>query len=259
MGECRGDGQGRAVIRWTYAFIDRPRDRFPQACAFWTAVTGSRLSEPRGADGEFVTLLPHGGADPCVKAQAVAGPGGAHLDLAVDDVAGTAGEARALGAEAVFAEDGLEVLRSPGGVPFCVVPWSGEKSRPAPVTAPDGAVSRLDQLCLDVPPDSYDQEVTFWSQLTGWDSTAGARPEFHRVTPPADLPVRLLLQRLAAPGPAGAHLDLACSDPDAVRARHESHGAVFVSRGATWLVMRDPAGVPYCLTGRDPETGGLPS
>jgi hypothetical protein len=24
-------------------------------------------------------------------------------------------------------------------------------------------------------------------------------------------------------------------------------------------VMRDPAGGTYCLTGRDPETGGLPS
>ncbi|MGP4083372.1 VOC family protein, partial [Streptomyces sp. KR55] len=30
-------------------------------------------------------------------------------------------------------------------------------------------------------------------------------------------------------------------------------------RGAHWTVMRDPAGGTYCLTGRDPETGRLPS
>ncbi|MEU5900009.1 MULTISPECIES: VOC family protein [Streptomyces] len=247
------------MIRWAYAFVDRPRDRFPQACAFWAAVTGSHLSAPRGATDEFVTLLPPDPADAYVKAQAVdGGPGGTHLDLAVDDVAATAAEARALGAAPVHAEDGLEVLRSPAGVLFCVVPWSGETSRPAPLTAPDGTVSILDQVCVDIPPQSYDTEITFWATLTGWESTPSTRPEFHRVTPPRTLPLRLLLQRLESPSPAGAHLDLACSSPDAVRARHETLGATYVSRGANWLVMRDPAGVPYCLTGRDPGTGGLP-
>ncbi|MEV0253837.1 VOC family protein [Streptomyces sp. NPDC050732] len=241
------------MIRWAYAFIDRPRDRFPRACAFWTAVTGTRLSELRGPAAEFATLLPHAPADACVKAQAVAGPAGAHLDLAVDDVAATTREARGLGAAAVHAEEGLEVLRSPAGQLFCVVPWSGETTRPAPVAAPGGATSRLDQVCLDVPPGAYDREVAFWAALTGWESSASALSEFHRVQPPPELPVRLLLQCLGPDGRAGAHLDLACSDPDAVRAWHESHGAVFVSRGANWLVMRDPAGGTYCLTGRDPE------
>ncbi|WP_409234634.1 VOC family protein [Streptomyces sp. PA5.6] len=251
--------RGRAVIRWAYAFIDRPRARFPEAAAFWATVTGSRLSAPRGASGEFVTLLPPGPADACVKAQAVdGGPGGTHLDLAVDDIAATAAEARALGAAPVHAEDGLEVLRSPAGLVFCVVPWSGETSRPAPLTAPDGTVSRLDQVCVDIPPESYDTEITFWTTLTGWDSTPTTRPEFHRVTSPQSLPLRLLLQRLDTPGPVGAHLDLACSNPDATRTRHEQLGATYVSHGASWLVMRDPAGIAYCLTGRDPETGRLP-
>ena len=46
------------MIRWVYAFIDRPKERFDQAAAFWTAVTGTTLSARRGADGEFATLLP---------------------------------------------------------------------------------------------------------------------------------------------------------------------------------------------------------
>ncbi|MFF3641270.1 VOC family protein [Streptomyces sp. NPDC002564] len=243
------------MIRWAYAFVDRPRDRFPEACAFWAAVTGSRPSPPRGPAGEFVTLLPEGPADAHLKAQAVDGPGGAHLDLAVDDLATTTAGARALGAAPVHAEDGLEVLRSPGGVLFCLVPWAGEQSRPAPVTAPDGSVSRLDQVCLDLPAEAFDAEAEFWTALTGWDSAPGAHPEFHVLAPPAELPVRILLQRLAAPAPATAHLDLACTDPSATRAGHERHGATFVAPGADWLVMRDPAGGIYCLTGRDPVSG----
>lgn len=76
--------------------------------------------------------------------------------------------------------------------------------------------------------------------------------------PPAGLPVRLLLQRLDDERPASAHLDLACADITAVRSRHEELGAVLVREGAHWTVLRDPAGGTYCLTGRDPVTGGLP-
>ncbi|MFK4070292.1 VOC family protein [Streptomyces sp. NPDC029674] len=243
------------MIRWVYAFADRPRERFPQACAFWATATGSRLSELRGDGGEFVTLLPPGPADACLKAQAVDGPGGAHLDFAVDDLAATARAARGLGATPVFAEPGLEVLRSPGGQLFCVVPWAGETSRPAPVTAPDGATSRLDQVCLDISPPVYDEEAAFWAAFTGWQSVRSPLPEFRRVQPPPGLPVRILLQRLDTSGPGGAHLDLACSDVDAVRAHHESLGATCVSRRTHWAVMRDPAGGTYCLTDRDPATG----
>ncbi|MFJ2770375.1 VOC family protein [Streptomyces sp. NPDC087300] len=247
------------MIRWAYAFIDRPRDRFPQAYAFWAAVTGSRLSAFRGPDGEFVTLLPDGGGDAFVKAQAVGGPGGAHLDLVVEDLAAVTAQARALGAVPVFAEDDLEVLWSPGGQLFCLVPWNGETTRPAPVPGPGGTTARLDQICLDIPPDAFDTELAFWQALTGWESVASRLPEFHLLRPPAHLPVRILLQRLATTTrPAGAHVDLACSDIDAVRTWHEGHGAEFVSRGAAWLVMRDPGGGTYCLTVRDPGTGELP-
>lgn len=107
-------------------------------------------------------------------------------------------------------------------------------------------------------PDAFATETAFWAALTGWESLAGALPEFHLVRPPAGLPLRILLQRLGTVRPAAAHLDLACSDVDAVRAHHETLGATAVGRGARWTVMRDPAGSVYCLTGRDPATGSLP-
>ncbi|MFI9151907.1 VOC family protein [Streptomyces sp. NPDC053367] len=241
-------------IRWTYAFADRPAARFEEACAFWTAVTGTRLSGLRGGSGEFTTLLPEG-ADPCVKVQGVAdGPGGAHPDFAVDDVTGFVVRARGLGAEPVADHGDWAVLRSPAGQLFCAVPWQGEAVRP-----PVAHGSRLDQLALDVPPSAYEGEVAFWSGLLAdWQSLPGSRPEFHVLKPPHGLPVRLLLQRLGTERPASAHLDLACADIDATRARHERLGAELVARGGHWTVMRDPAGGTYCLTGRDPETGALP-
>ncbi|MBC9725345.1 VOC family protein [Streptomyces sp. TRM68367] len=241
-------------IRWTYALIDRPYGRLAAACDFWTAVTGTRLSEPRGEHGEFVTLLPDR-ADACVKVQGVlSGDGGAHPDFCVEDVSAFAALAARLGARVVADLGTLAVLRSPAGQLFCAEPWRGASLRPPVVHG-----SRLDQVCLDIPPSSYDTEVAFWSALlTDWEARPGSRPEFHVVTPPSGLPVRLLLQRLGADRRASAHLDLACADIDATRARHERLGAAFVARGAHWTVMRDPAGGTYCLTARDPETGGLP-
>lgn len=239
------------TVRRVLAFLDRPRERFEEAAEFWTAVTGTRLSPRRGDDGEFATLVPESG-DACVKLQAVGDGGGAHLDLEVDDVRAAVAGAEALGA-AVAADHGdWAVLHSPEGRAFCLVPAQRATRRP-----PIFAGTRLDQVCLDIAPGAYEKEVAFWAALTGWSLRRGALPEFAALVMPG-APVRILLQRLGE-GPGGsAHIDLACADIDAARARHERYGAAFVARGRHWIVMRDPAGGAYCLTGRDPETGSLP-
>ncbi|MFD4903185.1 VOC family protein [Streptomyces sp. NPDC058411] len=242
------------MIRWTYAFLDRPAATAARATAFWAAVTGTRASEPWGEHGEFTSLLAEG-ADTCLVTQAVGGAGGAHPDFAVEDLAAATGRATALGAVVQDRRPELTVLRSPGGQPFCLVPWRGQRSVPPVVTGPGGVRSRADQLSLDVAPDAFDAEVGFWAELTGWDAFPGEHAEFHILRPALGLPVHLIVQRLDVPRPASAHLDLACPDLEAGRRWHEAHGAVFVGRGAAWLVMRDPSGGVYCLTRRDPETG----
>ncbi|MFI1724705.1 VOC family protein [Streptomyces sp. NPDC020489] len=242
-------------IRWTYAFVDRPAELLGRAQEFWTVVTDTRLSAPRGPRDEFVTLVP-AVADPCVKMQGVeAGNGGAHLDLCVDDVPGFVKGALDTGATMAAEHEDWAVLRSPAGQLFCAVPWLGESVRPPVVHG-----SRLDQVCLDLAPSVYDTEVAFWSALLAdWDAQPSALPEFHRIVPPPGFPVRVLLQRLDEERAASAHLDLACSDIETTRIRHEKLGAETVSRGTQWTVLRDPAGGTYCLTGRDPETGSVPA
>jgi hypothetical protein len=73
------------LIRWIWAFIDRPLNRFEQACAFWTTVTDTQPSTRRGSDRGFATLLPPSG-EPALKLQGVHDQGRAHLDLEVEDV-----------------------------------------------------------------------------------------------------------------------------------------------------------------------------
>ena len=222
---------------------------------FWLNVTGTRPSSRRGPDGEFVTLMPpHGDAH--LRLQRLReGAGGCHLDLHVahDAIDGAAARAVALGARQRHREEGeVTVLESPGGFPFCLVRWDGEKTIAEPA---DGAgLSRLDQLCVDAPADLFEAECAFWAELTGWETRAGSRPEFRSLVRPALLPVRLLFQRLDHDGGrVTGHPDFACDDRDRLTARHTAAGARVVATFPHWTTMADPDGRPYCLTDRDPH------
>lgn len=246
-------------IRWLTVFLDLPAAAFEADVRFWLQVTDSELSARRGPDGQFATVLPSLG-DAYLRVQRVqAGPGGHHLDLHVDRAAESLAEvatrAQALGARVQHVEDGLTVLASPGGFTFCLVPWDGERVVPEPVRLDAGGLNRLDQLCLDIPPDRFDAEGRFWSSLTGWDRRSSRLPEFAYLERPPELPVRILLQRREQAGAndaVTAHLDLACSDVPALTERHIAAGARVLARFPYWTAMADPAGRPYCLTSRDP-------
>lgn len=283
-------------IRWLTAFIDRPADRFEETAAFWCAATASRLSSRRGQRGQFATLLPPDG-DAYLRVQQRGAQPRTHLDLHVVDVAGFAEFAETLGAQResdagagakdqADAKDQIVVMRSPGGLPWCVVGWHGEHLRPGMVALPNAlsgpleraeasghgdsthpqptisaGATRVDQVCLDIPAPLWRRETAFWTELMGWPLNVGSRPEFAVLCPPDGLPLRLLLQRLTDPASphCSAHLDLACSDPERARQWHESLGAHVDGREASWVRMRDPSGAAYCLTSRNPATGRLES
>jgi hypothetical protein len=238
---------------WVSAFLDLPPGGFDRGVEFWQGVTGYTLSERRGADGEFATLVPPDG-DAYLRVQRIAdGPGRIHLDLHVDAPAVAAEAAVELGAHVLMRhESGYVVLRSPGGFTFCLVRHEASV-RPRPATWPDGNRSSVDQVCLDLPPDLYDDEVQFWRQLTGWELSHSISAEFVRLLPPDTMPLRWLVQRLDDPGgQVRAHLDLSCDDRDAETARHEALGAQVVRRHDEWTVLTDPVGTPYCITVRTP-------
>jgi Glyoxalase-like domain len=248
------------LFRWLTLFLDFPAGSFDAGVAFWREVTGTTLSPFRGPAGEFATLLPPDG-DAYLRVQRIAGgSGGVHLDLHVDPAVGTvdqpARRAVALGATMLHLSDGLVIMDSPGGFTFCLVRWHGEGAVPRPTVLDAGGPSRADQLCLDIPPDLFEQECTFWAALTGWDLRPGTTPEFAHLVRPAQLPLRLLFQRQESAGPSGqvaGHVDVACASREDLAPRHVASGARVVSVFPEWTTMADPTGRPYCLTVREPR------
>ena len=247
-------------VRWLTAFIDRPAGSFDRATSFWLAVTGSTLSPRRGETGQFATLVPADG-DAYLRVQRVDdGVGGSHLDLHVGDVDAQAGAAIDEGAHEESRRPGLVILTSPAGFRFCVVRYHGEVTRPAPQRFDDaGHLALVDQLCLDIPADRFERECEFWARLTGWARRhSTVRPEFDYLDRPDGLPLRLLLQRRDdSDGPSRGHLDIASDDVDGLVRRHTELGASTAARFEHWTAMVDPAGLPYCVTARDPRTGSL--
>jgi hypothetical protein len=240
-------------VQWVSVFLDVPPDLVDTTVGYWSAVTGASLGEAAGDHDEFLPLESSTG-DPCLWVQRLQeGPVATHPDLYVADVEAAAHRAADLGASVVERFDGLVVLSSPGGLPFCLVRHRGQSKRPDPVGRP-GSRSLVDQLCLDMPPSRFDDECGFWAGLTGWQLTdEGREDEFRRLVRPVGIPYAFLLQRLDEEQPTvTAHLDLSCEDRDAETARHEALGGQPVRRTDGWTVMRDPAGLTYCNTRKNP-------
>ena len=250
------------TIRWVTAFIDRASASYGRAEVFWLAVTGTTLSPRRGATGQFATLVPPDG-DAYLRVQRVdEGPGGTHLDLHVDDVDRQADAAIVAGACVQHRQPGLVILISPTGFPFCLIGQHGESTRPAPRPFDQaGCLVLVDQVCLDIPAEGFEDEGRFWTDLTGWARHhSTVRPEFDYLERPTGMPLRILLQRRDdTDGPTRAHLDLACDDVDELVRHHLALGAMVIERFEHWTAMADPSGLPYCITARDPRTGALPA
>ncbi len=111
--------------------------------------------------------------------------------------------------------------------------------------------SRLSKIVIDVPEADHDRELAFWARATGQQLIQFDRhPEYHG----AELPghdLGLLIQRLGE-GPGRMHLDIHTDDPAAEIARLEKLGAEVVQQVHAWWIMRDPAGLPFCVIPEPP-------
>jgi predicted enzyme related to lactoylglutathione lyase len=250
-----GGGSARTVagvtVRWLTAFLDRPASAFDASVGFWKAVTDTTLSAARGERDELATLVPADG-DAYLRVQRVDDtPGGSHIDLHVDDIDALAGRAVDAGAEEVRRLDDVVVLRSPAGLPWCAVGHHGEAVVPSPqAIGGAGPPSRVAELCIDIPAERFDDECAFWEAVTGWELRDTTYPEFLELAGPERLALGLLLQRRDdSDGPARAHPDIAAGDGAAeLVAHHVRLGATVTRAHPRWTAMRDPAGLPYCVT-----------
>lgn len=254
----------RAMVRWLTGFIDMPADVFEAGTQFWEQVSGTNRSAPRGATGQFATLLPSSG-EAFLRVQRIDdGPARLHIDVHVDDVDAATRRAVQLGGS-VVADHGLGYVTcdSPGGFCFCLVAHHAESNRPVPVTTPGLGTSLVDQVALDMPAELANEEIIFWSALVGFEHHRSARAEYDVLVRPPEMPLRLLGHRLGAEDvrqATSAHLDLACgADVARLAEHHKGLGAELERVDTHWTTLRDPAGLRYCLTARDPFTGTLPT
>ncbi|MEV0588559.1 VOC family protein [Nonomuraea sp. NPDC050310] len=108
--------------------------------------------------------------------------------------------------------------------------------------------SRMSVVVIDAPDETHDAEVAFWQGALGRPFEQIERfPEYHQS---AELgytgDLGLLVQRLGE-GEAKVHLDIHTDDVAAETARLEALGAVRVRAVNGWQVMRDPAGLHFCV------------
>jgi glyoxalase superfamily protein len=109
--------------------------------------------------------------------------------------------------------------------------------------------SRVARIVLDAPTETHDAEVAFWREAAGVPLKRFERfPAFHGAPPGPE--VGLLTQHLQT-GPARVHLDIHTSDRAAEVARLVELGASVVHEGEVWTIMRDPAGLEFCVVPDD--------
>ncbi len=108
-------------------------------------------------------------------------------------------------------------------------------------------------IVIDVPPAKHDRELAFWSAAVGQQLTQGDQyPEFHGAALHGQQ-VGLLIQRLGH-GPGRVHLDIHTDDIAAEIARLEVLGATRVQQAHSWWILRDPAGLLFCVVPEPADT-----
>jgi len=108
----------------------------------------------------------------------------------------------------------------------------------------------LSTFMIDVPSSVVDDTVAFWAGALDATATQTKMPQYH-ILGDAAPPNRVVVQD-SGDGEARIHFDLHTDDLDAEVARLEALGATVVTREwvdhpGSWIVMRDPAGMEFCV------------
>lgn len=110
---------------------------------------------------------------------------------------------------------------------------------------------RLGGLFFDVPAVDEAAEVGFWAQVFGAEArNDGDGDEYTSLVGGHGASFPVEVQRLGTGG-ARFHIDVVSDDVDADADRLEALGATRVEKISTWWVMRDPAGLTFCIVPQD--------
>jgi len=104
----------------------------------------------------------------------------------------------------------------------------------------------LRTVVFDFDSDSHDAALEFWQTALAADGRRGTKhPEYHVLQHPATLgPV--MVQSVGG-SQSRVHLDIETDDSVAEVARLVAAGAQVVQQFEEWSVMRDPAGLLFCV------------
>ena len=115
--------------------------------------------------------------------------------------------------------------------------------------------SRLCAALVDVPTADFESSVGFWSGALGRPVDPDTHDPDYAALGEVMPGLHVMVQRVGAP--ARVHLDIETDDVEAEAARLESLGATRVEQVKTWWVMRDPAGLLFCVV--RPQTADFPA
>jgi hypothetical protein len=107
--------------------------------------------------------------------------------------------------------------------------------------------SRLTSILFDVPADTFAAESTFWSGALGRPAAPTQDDDDYVRFDGLVSRLQVMVQRLGPGTPARLHVDIETDDVEAEVWRLEALGAVRVEVIETWWVMRDPAGLLFCV------------
>jgi hypothetical protein len=242
------------VFETVHVIIDVPPAAADASARFWSAALGWPLSEPWPQHPEFRSLVPASGIDYVHLQQVDRGPR-VHIDAEVHDVEAAAELLQGLGARSQRRHADWHTMRSPGGLEFCLLP-AAPADVPAPLTAVDHRL-RLVQICLDVPAAAVTEEVSFWRRASGWRWVPSGDEAFAgKLHHDGSSPVQLLLQALGSDDGGSttrAHIDLGTDHVEPAVRRLLELGASRGPTGSGWVVLTDPVGMVFCVTGNPPD------
>jgi Glyoxalase-like domain len=116
---------------------------------------------------------------------------------------------------------------------------------------------RLSAALVDVPSADHERVAAFWAGALGKTpvvtDTFPDYAQYDEVTPGLAFMVQA-----TGDDTRRVHLDFETEDVDVEVARLTALGATEVERSHHWVVMRDPAGITFCLVGLDPAHGAAP-